>query len=318
MMTTEPTHTPVLLAEAITQLVQIPTGTYIDGTFGGGGHSRYLLEHFPQASIVAFDRDPAAITRAVHMQREFGVNRLQIVQAPFADMQMVVSQLGTGAVAGILLDLGYSSFQIDDPRRGFAFRTDGPLDMRFDPTTGPSAVELLATLDEAELADVIWRYGDERRSRAIARAIVARRETDPVHTTRQLAELVAHIVGHQSGRGHPATRTFQAVRIAVNKELEQLERVLANAAPILVEGGRLVVISFHSLEDRMTKQFMASASATCLCPPEQIVCTCQTVPAFRRVGRAIRPSASEGTANPRSRSAVMRVAERINVSPGAS
>ena len=304
MIATDSAHLPVLLEEAIDHLVTDPAGTYIDGTFGGGGHTRRLLTMHPQASVVAFDRDPEAIDRAQSLSAEFGPDRFRIHHAPFADM----SRLVDGPVAGILLDLGFSSFQIDDPERGFAFREDGPLDMRFDPSQGQSVADVLNTADEFDIADVIWRFGDERRSRQIAKAIIANR---PIATTQQLATIVAKVVGHQSGRGHPATRTFQALRIFINGELDQLESTLTRAPDILAAGGRLVVISFHSLEDRMVKQFIRAAAATCVCPPEQPVCTCDTQPTLRPIGKAVRPSADEEARNPRSRSAVMRTAERL-------
>jgi 16S rRNA (cytosine1402-N4)-methyltransferase len=304
MIATDSAHKPVLLDEAIDHLVTDPAGVYIDGTFGGGGHTGRILDLYPGASVVAFDRDPQAVGRGEAIVAEYGPARLKIVHAPFAEMADHVAQ----RVSGILLDLGFSSFQIDDPERGFAFREDGPLDMRFDPSVGESAAGFLNTADDAEIADVIWRYGEERRSRQIAKAVVAAR---PISTTQQLANIVARVVGHQSGRGHPATRTFQALRIHVNGELDQLERALACAPDLLADGGRLVVISFHSLEDRMVKQFIRAASATCVCPPEQPVCTCDTHPTLRQVGKAIRPTAAEEAVNPRSRSAVMRTAERL-------
>lgn len=304
MIATPVVHKPVLLDEAIDHLVTDAAGTYIDGTFGGGGHTRRLLDRWPQASVVAFDRDPAAIARAADLAKEYGSGRFRIVHAPFAEMASHVD----GQVAGILLDLGFSSFQIDDPERGFAFREDGPLDMRFDPAQGQSAAEFLNTADEREIADVVWRYGDERRSRHIARAVVAER---PISSTAQLAAIVARVVGHHSGKGHPATRTFQAIRIHINGELDQLAQTLSSSLDLLIDGGRLVVISFHSLEDRMVKQFMRDASATCVCPPDQPICTCHTVPTLRVVGKAVRATADEQAENPRSRSAVMRTAVRI-------
>ena len=301
------THNPVLLERAIDALVVDPAGTYVDGTFGGGGHSRHLLDSFPQATVVAFDRDPAAVERARAMIDSGYSGRLEIHHGSFVDL----GKLETNRFAGILLDLGFSSYQIDDPNRGFALRQNGPLDMRFDPDNGLSAAELLATLDETELADLIWRYGEERRSRSIARAIVARRSSDPILSTAQLADLVAAIVGRSSGHGHPATRTFQALRIAVNNELGELDAALAAVPNVLRDGGRLVVIAFHSLEDRAVKRWIAAASTSCICPPDQPICTCGTVPTMKRVGGAIKPSAGEEESNPRSRSAIMRVAERL-------
>jgi 16S rRNA (cytosine1402-N4)-methyltransferase len=318
MIATETGHIPVLLREAIDNLIWNPDGRYVDGTFGGGGHSTAILNQFPGASIIGFDRDPAAIERARSLAESLEAGRLIPIYAGFAEMTEELTARNLTPVDGILLDLGFSSFQIDDPERGFAFRNDGPLDMRFDRSSGISAAELLATYDEAVIADILWRFGDERRSRQIARAIVADRETAPVQTTTRLAELVARVVGYNSGRGHPATRTFQALRIAVNGELDQLERVLEASLDVLREGGRLVVISFHSLEDRIVKQFIADQARTCVCPPEQVICTCETVPTLRKVGKAIHPSAQEEATNPRSRSAIMRVAERLPQSGGTT
>jgi 16S rRNA (cytosine1402-N4)-methyltransferase len=305
MITTQSAHKPVLLEEAIANLAIDPAGLYIDGTFGGGGHTAAVLDRFPDTRVIAFDRDPDAIGRAVAIADHYGSERFHIVHAPFAEM---AESVAPASVAGILLDLGFSSFQIDDPERGFAFRSDGPLDMRFDPSTGQSAADFLNDAPETEIADVLWRFGEERRSRQIARAVVANR---PISSTSQLANLIAAIVGHHAGRGHPATRSFQALRIAVNGELDQLQTVLGASLDLLAEGGRLVVISFHSLEDRIIKQFIRDASAPCVCPPEQVICTCHTTPKLRPIGKAVRASAEEEDANPRSRSAIMRTAERL-------
>src|SRR4051794_14963780 len=311
MIAIDSVHRPVLLAEALENLITDPSGVFVDCTFGGGGHTRAILEHFPHARVIALDRDPEAIDRANDLASQYDDRRLRPVQSTFGDLKRVLAECSMSRVAGILVDLGFSSFQIDDPARGFAFRHAGPLDMRFDPASGISAADFLATAGEEEIAEVLWQYGEERRSRAIARAIVAARTTSPITTTTQLANLVGRIVGHGSGTGHPATRTFQALRIHINGELDQLRDVLNAAVDCLDDGGRLVVIAFHSLEDRIVKQFIADRARSCVCPPEQPICTCDTVPTLRKIGKAVHPTATEQAANPRSRSAIMRVAERL-------
>lgn len=245
------------------------------------------------------------------MREEVGLERLTFVHASFADLGEVLDSLGRATVDGILLDLGVSSFQFDEAERGFSFRFEGPLDMRFDTSTGESAADLLATRDEADIADLLWTYGEERKSRQIARAIVQRRDREPILTTTDLASLVERVVGRGKSGHHPATRTFQALRIAVNGELDALGRVLPVVVERLAPGGRLSVISFHSLEDRIVKQFIAREAAPCICPPEQPVCTCGKVATLRRSGAKVRPSGREQHDNARSRSAILRVAERI-------
>ncbi len=237
--------------------------------------------------------------------------RLMLVNASFSTMYEAARSAGMLPLDGVLLDLGFSSFQIDDSERGFSLRLDGPLDMRFDRSSGPTAADLVNTLDEKSLADLIWRYGEDRNSRRIASAIVRERALDPIETTGQLADIVARATGGQRGKIHPATRTFQALRIATNDELDTLERTLVAAVRSLAPEGRLAVISFHSLEDRIVKQFIARESATCVCPPEQPICTCDTEAHLRPIGKAIKPSHDEVERNARSRSAIMRVAERL-------
>ena len=316
MRATTSGHKPVLLDETIDSLVSRPDGIYVDGTFGGGGHARALLERFPESRVVAFDRDPDAVARADELRVRIGSDRLVARQANFAEMEAEVKELGFDAVDGVLLDLGLSSFQLDSPERGFAIRLDGPLDMRFDPTAGVSAADLVAELGEGELAELIRRHGEERRSRPIARAIVQERAKGAIVTTSQLAAVIERAIGRRKGSpGHPAVRTFQALRIAVNAEFEALEEALAAAVRVLRPAGRLVVIAFHSLEDRIVKQFIARESATCVCPPEAPVCTCGTTPALRRVGGARKPSDREIDENPRARSAVLRAAERLSTLP---
>lgn len=312
-----PTHLPVLVSEVIAALRPRDGGRYLDGTFGGGGHSRALLAaSAPDGVVLAIDADPAAIARARTMQAEPGVGeRLVAVNGNFADLAAIAQDAGLAPFDGILLDLGLSSFQLDDPERGFAFRFDGPLDMRFDPQRGISAGELVNTLPEQELANLIWRFGEEQGSRKIARAIVRERTTEPIVSTAALAAIVERALGGRRGQAtHPATRTFQALRMATNDELAVLEQSLQGAVESLAPGGRLAVIAFHSLEDRQVKRFLAQESANCVCPPEAPICVCGHQPRLARITRkAIRPSEAEIAANPRARSAVLRVAERLPI-----
>lgn len=315
-----PGHQPVLLDAAIAALRPRPGGRSIDGTFGGGGHTRAVLAaSAPDGMVLALDADAEAIARALAMRDEPGVGtRLVPVQANFADLAEIARDRGFAPVDGILLDLGLSSFQLDAAERGFAFRHEGPLDMRFDRARGEPASALVNRLSERELADLIWRYGEEPGSRRIARAIVRAREQAPIATTTQLAEIVAQALGGRRGREiHPATRTFQALRIATNQELAALEAALAGAVDVLAPEARLAVIAFHSLEDRIVKRFIERESATCVCPPQAPICTCGQRPRLRKVTRrVIRPDAAEIAANPRARSAVLRVAERLPDRPG--
>lgn len=307
-------HVTVLLNEAVDALQPRPGGTYIDGTFGGGGHSSLLLQRLDgDATLYAIDADPAAIARA-EMQAGSRLGRGVVpVHANFRELQDIARQHDITGVDGILLDLGLSSFQLDEAERGFAFRFEGPLDMRFDPTQGDSAADLVNSLEAEDLARILWQYGDESRSRQIARAIVSRRDSQPIETTTDLAGIVEKAVGGRRGKSiHPATRTFQALRIAVNEELSALETVLQVAIDLLRPGGRLVVISFHSLEDRIVKQTFALESRDCVCPPDQPVCTCDHSPRLRRIGKPVKPSQAEVESNARSRSAIMRIAERVD------
>jgi len=305
----------VLLAETVSALRPRPGGRYLDGTFGGGGHTRALLEaSAPHGIVLALDADPVAIDRARALQQNPSIaQRLIPVRANFADLAAVAREQGVAPLDGILLDLGLSSFQLDQPQRGFAFRHEGPLDMRFDPDRGVPASDLVNTLSERELADLIWRYGEEPGSRRIARAIVRERERAPIETTIHLAEIVTAALGGRRGRDiHPATRTFQALRIATNQELTALEAALTGTLDVLAPGGRLAVIAFHSLEDRIVKRFIERESAQCVCPPEVPVCVCGHRPRLQKITRRpVRPDAAEMDANPRSRSAVLRVAERL-------
>ena len=301
-------HLPVLWDAAVEALLPKPDGRYADGTFGGGGHTGLLLERSaPTGRVIAFDLDQDAIDRGTALALG---DRLVLVNASFATLYDAAKSAAMLPLDGVLLDLGFSSFQIDDAERGFSLRLDGPLDMRFDRSSGSSAADLVNTLDEQSLADLIWRFGEDRNSRRIAAALVRERQEQPIETTAELAEIVAKASGGKRGKIHPATRTFQALRIATNDELATLERTLAEAVRSLAHNGRLVVISFHSLEDRIVKRFIARESATCVCPPEQPVCTCETVPSLNPVGKPVKPTEAEIERNSRSRSAIMRVAER--------
>ncbi len=309
------THTTVLLHEAVAGLRLRQGGVYIDGTFGGGGHSRQILiDPVNVASVIAIDADDAARSRAETLQQESGIgDRLRFVHANFRDLTRIAEDLGLTEVDGILLDLGLSSFQLDEGERGFSFRFDAPLDMRFDQSQGPSASDLLNTASQGDLSRLIWEFGEEPQSRRIAAGLVRERAKGPLTTTGQVAAIIERIVGGRRGRGiHPATRTFQALRIAVNDELQALREVLMAAIELLAPGGRLVVIAFHSLEDRIVKRTIESESLRCICQPEQPVCTCGHIPRLRRVGKPIRPTEIEVAANSRSRSAIMRVAERLD------
>jgi len=303
-------HTPVLLADVIAGLAPHPGDLFIDGTLGLGGHAEALLEaSAPDGRLLGFDRDGDALARAQSRLARFG-DRLVTAHASYAEMGRVAPSLGFAAVDGVLLDLGLSSLQLDDPARGFAFRFDAPLDMRFDPRSGPTAADLVNGLPEDELADLIFQHGEERHSRRVARAIVSAR---PVTNTTRLAGIVASAIpGGRREKIHPATRTFQALRIAVNDELGALERALPQALDLLKPGGRLAVISFHSLEDRIVKQWMKREATDCLCPPEQLVCVCGHVAALWLVTRKpIEAAPDESEQNPRARSAKLRIAEKV-------
>ena len=308
-------HVTVLLDEAVDALSLRPAGIYVDATFGGGGHARRILEHQPHVGrLIAVDADLAAGERATLLAASVPHgDRLTLVHANFRDLARVVEALGIEQVDGLLFDLGVSSYQFDEGDRGFSFRFDAPLDMRFDQSGGVTAADIVNTSDQRDLADLIWTYGDERQSRPIAAAIVRERVSGPILTTGQLAAVVERAVGGRRGRPtHPATRTFQALRIAVNGELNALESALAAAPGLLAPGGRLAVIAFHSLEDRIVKRFIEDQARTCVCPPDQPVCTCTTIPTLRKIGKPIRPGTTETDLNPRSRSAILRVAERLD------
>jgi 16S rRNA (cytosine1402-N4)-methyltransferase len=302
-------HRPVLLDEAVEALAVRPDGCYVDGTYGRGGHSGRILQRLGAAGrLLAFDKDPDAVADA---RARFGSDpRFSITHASFAELAPVLEARGlVGRVDGVLLDLGVSSPQLDDPARGFSFLNDGPLDMRMDRSHGRSAAQWLAEAEEEEIAAVIHEYGEERFARRIARAIVARRRIEPIVATRDLADLVAQTCPIKEKRKHPATRTFQAIRIFINSELEELSACLGAALRVLAKGGRLVVISFHSLEDRIVKRFLRDAAQGPRLPRGLPVPHREVEGPLRILGKSLRASAAEVDANPRARSAVMRVAE---------
>lgn len=310
-------HRPVLLEETLAALNVREDGAYVDATYGRGGHADALVERLgPEGRLLAIDRDPEAIEAA--RARFADEARVQVVQGDFAMLaQLAQPHAPARGFDGILLDLGVSSPQLDDPARGFSFRHDGPLDMRMDPATGVSAAQWLADVEQDELARVIRAYGEERHAKRIARAIVTARAQSPIETTAQLARIVAAAVPGRAGERHPATRTFQAIRIHVNGELEALERALAAAPALLAPAGRLAVISFHSLEDRRVKRFLRHQAGGAAAPVRDARGRTLPLPAagerptLRLVGRAQSPAEAEARSNPRARSARLRVAERV-------
>ncbi len=302
-------HIPVLLDEVIAHLAVRKGGVYIDGTFGAGGYSSAILDA-GAGKVIGIDRDPTAIAAGQALVERYQ-GRLELVHAPFSTLAEAARDLGDVAVDGIVLDIGVSSMQIDQPERGFSFRADGPLDMRM-ALSGESAADLVNAMAEEDLANLIYRYGEERRSRAIARAIVAERARAPITTTKALADLVSKIVYAKPGDIHPATRTFQALRIAVNDELGELERALDAAPTILREGGRLVVVTFHSLEDRIVKTWMAEKSGRTPSASRHMPATFREQPLFGALTRKpVEASPQEARDNPRSRSAKLRAVERL-------
>jgi 16S rRNA (cytosine1402-N4)-methyltransferase len=301
-------HIPVLLAEALDALAVRPDGVYVDGTFGRGGHSRALLERLgPGGRLIALDRDPSAIAAGQAITDP----RFTLVHARFAEMGAVLEQLGVHGVDGVLLDIGVSSPQLDDAARGMSFRQDAPLDMRMDTSRGETVAQWLARADEADIREVIRDYGEERFASAIAKAIVAARSERPVDTTHQLAQIVAAAVRTREAGQHPATRSFQALRIFINQELEELSLVLPQALAALKPGGRLAVISFHSLEDRIVKRYMADQASPPQ-PPRKLPLRADQLPkpTMKLIGR-FRAGNDEVARNPRARSATLRVAEKV-------
>ncbi|MFO8037605.1 MAG: 16S rRNA (cytosine(1402)-N(4))-methyltransferase RsmH [Anaerolineales bacterium] len=302
-------HTPVLYQEIIHALQPTSQGRYVDGTVGTGGHAYGLLSaSSPNGRLLGLDLDPESLQVARKRLEEFG-DRVVLICSSYTELRSHLNNLEWDTVDGILLDLGLSSLHLDRPDRGFSFRHAGPLDMRYDPSQQVTAADLVNGLPREELANLIYRYGEERNSRKIADAIVANR---PLETTQELASLIARVIGTKSGSIHPATRTFQALRIAVNNELERLKTVLPIALESLNSGGRLAVIAFHSLEDRIVKRFFRRESQDCICPPQLPVCACDHEAQLKEISRRpIRPSEREREENPRSRSAKLRVAEKL-------
>jgi len=320
-------HVSVMPEEVLYFLQPEAGGYYIDGTVGGGGHTAALLERSaPNGRVLGIDTDIHALERVrAGLAKYVDSGRLVLVHANFADLTHIAAQTGFNQVQGVLLDLGFSSDQMDDPQRGFSFSTDGPLDMRLDQSLAVSAADLVNTASEQELADIFWRYGEESRSRQIARRIVHKRVVSAITRTGQLAELAAAGVPYRAGSIHPATRTFQALRIAVNHELEQLEAVLPQIVNVLATNGnrgsrggqehnpgRMAIIAFHSLEDRIVKEFMRREASDCLCPPQTPVCVCGHKARLRLLTKKpVTPTVEEVERNPRARSAKMRAAEAI-------
>jgi 16S rRNA (cytosine1402-N4)-methyltransferase len=301
-------HVTVLLDEAVAALNIRPRGVYVDATFGRGGHSRAILAQLgPEGRLIALDRDPAAVAEG----EGWNDKRFTLVHTAFSGLDEAVRRQGVDQVDGVLFDLGVSSPQLDEGSRGFSFRFDAPLDMRMDTSRGMTAAQWLNQAAEEEIARVVRDYGEERFARQVARAVVKARAETPLATTRQLATLVAGAVRTRERGQDPATRTFQAVRIFINRELEEIEAALPRALELLKPGGRLVVISFHSLEDRMVKRFMRSEAEGEQVPPEIPVIAADLRPGrLRLIGKATRPGEAECRTNPRARSATMRVAER--------
>lgn len=308
-METGAPHRPVLYQEIIQYLAPFSPGRYLDCTAGAGGHAKGILEaSAPDGELVTLDVDPDAVALARATLAPFG-SRAIIKHASYTESAQVLAEIGWQKVDGIVLDLGVSSMQLDAAERGFSFRLDGPLDMRFDPTSGPSAADLVNGLEEKYLADLIWRYGEERYSRKIARAIVQAR---PLHTTQELAAVVRAAIGRSGEKQDPATRTFQALRIAVNDELINIEAALPQLIELLKPQARLAVISFHSLEDRIVKQIFQRESRDCICPPEQPICTCGHHASIEIITpHPVVPREEEKARNPRSRSAKLRVVQKL-------
>jgi 16S rRNA (cytosine1402-N4)-methyltransferase len=317
-------HVPVMLEEVLKFLRPAPGGRYIDGTLGGGGHTEAILERSaPDGKVLGIDTDVQALARVrERLAESVSSGRLVLAHGNFAELARIVNEAGFVSVQGILLDLGFSSHQMDNPERGFSFSADGPLDMRLDQSQEMSAADLVNSASEQELADIIWRYGEETRSRQIAKRIVRERAKGAITHTAQLARLAAAGVPFKPGAIHPATKTFQALRIAVNHELEQLEAVLPQILDALStsggdetdgkQAGRMVIISFHSLEDRIVKEFMRREARDCICPPHVPICVCGHKARLRLLTtKPVIPTAEEVIANPRARSAKLRAAEIV-------
>jgi len=300
-------HIPVLLEKVVEGLAVKPGGLYIDATVGEGGHAEAILEaSFPDGCLLGIDVDDEALKKAAERLARFK-GRVALVKANYRDLASIARREGFFQVDGILFDLGFAFFQVEDPQRGFSFYLNGPLDMRSDRSGKTSAYHIVNRIPEEELADIIWKYGEEPKARRIAKAIAQAR---PIRSTLELARIVEQVVG-SGGKIHPATRVFQAIRIAVNQELDNLKEALPQAVELLKPGGRLAVISFHSLEDRIVKEFFRQESRDCICPPEMPVCVCGHKATLKVITqKPITPSPEEVEANPRSRSAKLRIAER--------
>jgi len=305
-----PVHVPVLLDEVIAGLQPQRGGYFVDCTVGLGGHAAAILEKIsPSGRLLGIDADPEAIKLSQDKLSDYG-EAVTLVNDNFVNLEAICKRYHFHPVDGILFDLGVSSLQLDTAERGFSFHLDAPLNMRFDPGQGLTASDIVNSFSEQELAKLIEKYGEERHSRRIARYIVQNR---PIATTMELARLVEQALGGKRARIHPATRTFMALRIAVNSELQNLELALKQTIDLLHPGGRLTVISYHSLEDRIVKQFMRDAASGCLCPPGTVICRCGHTPTLKLISRkVIKPTSLEIESNPRSRSAKLRIAERLN------
>ena len=302
-------HIPVLLHEALDALCIRSDGIYLDCTFGRGGHSRAILASLDEGGrLIGFDRDPSAVAAAQDLAKKD--SRFEIVHTAFSELESALDSIAIARVHGVLMDLGVSSPQLDQAERGFSFQADGPLDMRMDPTSGQSAADWIARADTDEIADVLWVLGEERFSRRIARAIAEARKVEPIVTTAQLSKIVSDAQPKKDQNKHPATRTFQAIRLHINEELSEVEQGLEAAVKRLEVGGRLAVISFHSLEDRLVKRALRDASRLPQGDPRMPLPDSVTKPRMRLMGKAIKASTGELRMNPRARSAVLRVAER--------
>lgn len=310
----KPPHLSVLYQEIITALRPVHSGRYVDATVGAGGHAWGILDaSSPDGELLGLDLDPRALEIASQRLASFS-DRVHLVHSSYTSLSTELLALGWDFVDGIVIDLGVSSMQIDTPERGFSFLKEGPLDMRFDPSQSVSADTIVNQFSETDIADILWKYGEERSSRRIARAIVQAR---PLHTTLELANVIARATGKSSSRIHPATRSFQALRIAVNQELHALEEFLPQAIAALRPQGRLAVISFHSLEDRIVKHTFKRESQDCICPPEQPVCTCGHLASVKEINRhPIEAGEDEIQSNPRARSARLRIVEKLEPKAG--
>ncbi len=305
-------HKPVLLNEVVDYLINDPEGMYVDGTVGRGGHSEVLARVIcPEGRLICIDRDPDAINAAKKRLAPLG-DCIKILKANYAYMEGVLDELGIKEVNGILLDLGMSSEHIENSGRGFSFLRDEPLDMRMDPEDPIKAKDLINNLSETELVKIIREYGEEKRARHIVKAIIRERKKAPIKSSLQLANIISSLFAKRHRKRHPATKTFQALRIAVNKEIENLKLFLEKAPDLLKKGGRLAIISYHSLEDRLVKHCMIRWEDPCTCPPEIPYCICGKRPIMKRITKkGIKPSNIEVQYNPRARSAILRVAEKI-------